>query len=61
MVESLMFGEGKATTQSGEDAFRRVAARKLRERGCQEAEIGSSLERLLAKEVGLALEDKEKS
>lgn len=59
--ESLMFNERKSMTESGEDAFRRIAARKLRERGCQEAEINSSVERLLAKQVGLKLKEIAKS
>ena len=54
---SLMFDEQKSMTESGEDAFRRIAAQKLRERGCQEAEINSSVERLLAARVGLELDE----
>lgn len=50
---SLMFDDASVNTESGEDAFRRIASRKLRERGCPEAEIDSSVERLLAKQVGL--------
>ena len=56
-LEPLMSDERKSVIESGEDAFRRVAARKLRERGCGEAEIDSSVRRLLAKPVGLKLDD----
>ncbi len=53
----LMFDEQGLMTESGEEAFCRIAARKLRERGCPESELQLSIQRLLAKPIDLNLED----
>ncbi len=55
--KSLMFDENQdMIAEDAEKAFRRIAAQKLRDRNCQEAEIKPSIERLLTKSMGLKLE-----
>ena len=60
-LKSLIFDEEGLMVESGEEAFRRIAARKLRERGCSETEIHSSVQHLLAKPIKLKLKDPSKS
>ena len=59
--KSLMFDERQVMTESGEDAFRRIAARKLREWGCQKSEMPSAVERLLAKPMGIGGKDSDET
>lgn len=56
-VESLSSNEPGLAIENGEAAFRRIAARKLPERGYPESEIPLSIARLLAKPMKIQLDE----